>query len=135
MITIGERVRDIRKARGLSQQQLATAMGLAKPTIALWETGRRGIALAQLRKLANVLKTPLSNLLGEDGNGKIMRLTDPAERAVIMLYRQIDPALRQKCVELLSACVDLRVNKVQQPVRYVPNGGDIGEVAISEPLA
>ncbi len=45
------RVRELRKRLGLSQEQLATRLGVSFVTVNRWETGRTGISAAALRRL------------------------------------------------------------------------------------
>jgi predicted ATPase/DNA-binding CsgD family transcriptional regulator len=45
------RVRELRKRLGLSQEQLATRLGVSFVTVNRWETGRTGISASALRRL------------------------------------------------------------------------------------
>ena len=38
--TVGQKIRELRKKAGLTQQQVAEKMGVQSPTISQWETGR-----------------------------------------------------------------------------------------------
>ncbi|MFI4890090.1 MAG: helix-turn-helix domain-containing protein [Steroidobacterales bacterium] len=40
MDTLGQRIRFLRQARGMSQQDLAEAVGVTKQAVCQWETGR-----------------------------------------------------------------------------------------------
>lgn len=55
----GERIKEARKKRGLTQQELADATGLAKGTIQQYENGKRSPKSENLMIIANVLHTPL----------------------------------------------------------------------------
>lgn len=57
METIGERVRRLRKARGLTQIQFATLAGIAQSTISGIEKGERQIQPASLIEMAHILRT------------------------------------------------------------------------------
>lgn len=57
METIGERVKRLRTARGLKQQELADKAGLAQSTISGVEKGDRQINPSSLVELAHVLRT------------------------------------------------------------------------------
>lgn len=50
-----DRLADLRKKRGLTQQALADQMGVEQPTIQRWEKGKREPNLQQLLELAGVL--------------------------------------------------------------------------------
>ena len=61
---IGERIREARKAAGLSQEQLAKKIGVWQPTLSDWERGGVDIRIAALTKLADGLGIPLAQLIG-----------------------------------------------------------------------
>ncbi|MBK8702597.1 MAG: helix-turn-helix transcriptional regulator [Saprospiraceae bacterium] len=52
---IGRRIMQLRKAKGLSQEELAKSIGMSRPSLAQIELGNRGIDVLELRKLALVL--------------------------------------------------------------------------------
>lgn len=52
---IGQKIKVLRKARGLTQQQLADRLGLQRATISNYEIGRRTPHLSELSRLADVL--------------------------------------------------------------------------------
>lgn len=57
MITqkVGSRIRELRKAAGLSQEKLALAAGLDRTYIASVESGKRNISIINLEKIINSL--------------------------------------------------------------------------------
>ena len=56
---VGGRVAEARKARGLSQEALATEVGLDRTAVTKIETGRRQISSLELVRLADALDRPL----------------------------------------------------------------------------
>jgi transcriptional regulator with XRE-family HTH domain len=60
---IGTRIAQARKENDLTQQQLATLLNLRQQVIASYETGSRRIPLPVLLRIAEVLKSPIENLL------------------------------------------------------------------------
>lgn len=68
---LGQRLAERRKILGLTQQQLADAIGIAQQTLAHYEVGRLRVAAALLPRLSQVLGLSLEELLGEPvRNGK-----------------------------------------------------------------
>lgn len=59
----GDRIRKLRKARGLSQEELAELAGLHRNYIGGIERGERNIALLNIMRLAKALKISPSELL------------------------------------------------------------------------
>lgn len=50
-----ERLKDLRKEKGMTQIELATALGVSSGTIAMWETGKRKPSFEMFEKLTQVL--------------------------------------------------------------------------------
>jgi transcriptional regulator with XRE-family HTH domain len=59
----GERVRDLRKQKGLSQESLALACGLDRTYIGGVERGERNISLLNIYKIAGALGVRAKELL------------------------------------------------------------------------
>jgi transcriptional regulator with XRE-family HTH domain len=57
------RIRELRIAQKLSQQELATKLGIDRSTVAKWETGTHSPRTDKLRHLAKVLNCSLEELL------------------------------------------------------------------------
>ena len=53
---IGPLIAELRAARGLTQDELAARMGVARNTISRWETGRMVPSLAMLGPLCRTLR-------------------------------------------------------------------------------
>lgn len=60
---LGNRVRERRKARGWTQQQFAEQSGLHRAYVAGIERGERNVTILSLKKLADVLRVSLAELL------------------------------------------------------------------------
>jgi transcriptional regulator with XRE-family HTH domain len=58
----GERVRELRKAKGLSQEGLALACGLDRTYIGGVERGERNISLVNIHVIAAALGVPVKEL-------------------------------------------------------------------------
>ncbi len=61
---LGARVAQARKAQGLTQETLATELGVAQQTLAHYEVGRLRMPAAMLPTLARLLALPVEELLG-----------------------------------------------------------------------
>lgn len=59
------RLRLLRLAAGLTQEQLAAAAGLSTAAVCQWEQGRREPSLAALQALARALGASLDALAGQ----------------------------------------------------------------------
>lgn len=60
---LGRRVRLNRRYQDLTQAELADRAGLSRSFVAVFETGRHGIDVSSLRRLADALGLPLPTLI------------------------------------------------------------------------
>ena len=61
--TLGERVREAREARGLSQEALADAAGLDRTYVSGIERGLRNVTVLRLADIAKALGAKVSSLV------------------------------------------------------------------------
>ena len=65
MITIGQRIEQLRMERGLSRPALSAALGFPKTAIEKFETGRQTPTMDQQKKLADYFGVMLDDLQGK----------------------------------------------------------------------
>jgi len=63
---IGNNIAKIRKAQGLTQDNLASYLGLSRVQVSHFERGERDISVTDLNKLSDLFGIELSELLEED---------------------------------------------------------------------
>lgn len=60
-------IKPIRQAKGMTQEELARAMGVKRTAVAMWETGASAPRVSMIPKLAAVLECTVDDLFrGED---------------------------------------------------------------------
>lgn len=62
----GHRLKQLRKAKGLTQAQMASQLGVSMPAICAWETGKARPRDSRRKALASALGIPMSELFGPD---------------------------------------------------------------------
>lgn len=67
LIKFGERVREIRKKKGLSQEELADKADLHRTYIGMIERAEKNITLLNIEKIANALDVNIKELLAING--------------------------------------------------------------------
>lgn len=87
---LGERIAAARKERGLTQLQLADALGIAQQTLGHYEVARARIAADLLPQLADLLDVSLDELLVGQPTARIPGKRGPASR----LEQQMDAITR-----------------------------------------
>ena len=109
---LSENIRAIRKAKGLSQEELAIKLNVVRQTISKWEQGLSVPDSDLLIAIAQALETPVSTLLGETVTepeaDDLAAIAQKLERINVRLARQ--KAQRRKllhwlCFSLCAAIV------------------------------
>lgn len=65
---LSEQLKKIRKAHGITQQQIADYLGITQSAYAYYETGRNEPDIETLKKLAEYYQTSIDFLVGRYGN-------------------------------------------------------------------
>ena len=86
--SVGARIRTLRRARGLTQDDLAAACNVSRSAVAQWETDRAGQLRGNITRIAAALDASVEHLL--QGNDPISGTTGD-ELAMLRLYRACDP--------------------------------------------
>jgi len=60
---VGGRLRTARRSAGLTQKQLAEALGVESITVSRWERGVTSPSLPRLRRIAEITETTVSDLV------------------------------------------------------------------------
>ncbi len=80
-----ENIKSIRKAKGLSQEELAIKLNVVRQTISKWEQGLSVPDSEMLVSISEVLETPVSTLLGENiSESKVDNLKAISEKLEII---------------------------------------------------
>lgn len=92
---IGARVREIRRERGLTQDQLAGRVGVSRSAVAQWETGRAGQVTGNLTRIADALEVSAEYLMNGFDRRAETEVRQSDELALLRLYRECTPEDRQ----------------------------------------
>ena len=96
-MTIGERIKQARKAKGISQRELGAILGCKQQNLAQYENGKRNMNVNSLLKIAEALHVPASSLIDEP------RPATPTDHTEARLNQ-----LMEECGELISASARYR---------------------------
>lgn len=78
---IGEQIKTARKAKGVSQEELAVRLGVVRQTVSKWENGMSVTDADVLIKIAELLDVPVSQLLGiEPESGSVQDMAGELAR-------------------------------------------------------
>lgn len=60
--TIIEKLKELRKSKKITQEQLAEKLDISRSKVSSWETNRRDMSITEAIKLANIYEVSLDNL-------------------------------------------------------------------------
>lgn len=114
---VGRRIREQRKALGISQGRLAEALGLTFQQVQKYERGANRVSASKLWDIARTLDVEVSHFFdGADAAATGVAETRtpfdhnrPATRESLemsRLFQQLKPAQRRRVVEFIRAMVD-----------------------------
>ncbi len=92
---MGNRIRDVRRERNWTQDQLASAVGVSRSAVAQWETGRAGQITSNLTRIAEVLEVGVEYLMYGDDKRAPAEARMGDELALLRLYRECSAEDRQ----------------------------------------
>ena len=102
MADMPNRLYELRRQRGWSQQELADRAGCSKMHISGVERGKRDFSLALMRKIATVFGVSTAELLSRDDNPAV--LADD-ERRLVETYRSATPEAQANIQRVTEALV------------------------------
>ena len=95
----GERIKNIRKQKGISQKELGTRLGVSQQMIGQYETNTREPKIETLRKIANALEVKLSDFLEV---GQIINQYNSIDETMDSLQKKEDGTLQRSIGITLS---------------------------------
>lgn len=114
-----ERLKEARIAAGYTQEQVADKIGIAKSTLAGYETGSREPSIPTVEKIMQVLSVD-ANFLYQDGMDNALASSfSIQEQDHIKKYRSLDP-LDKKAVDGLLDTLSHRQEQAKEFIEFEP---------------
>lgn len=112
---LNENIKNLRKAKGLSQEELSVKLNVVRQTISKWETGASVPDAGMLVSLAEELDTSVSTLLGEtvreEGveEGALQHISEKLEVINLQLAKRSEMRIWVIRCLLISVCVSIAI--------------------------
>ena len=71
-----DRIKQLRKQKGLTQKEMAEAVGVGVSTVAMWESGKRTPSFKLLNDLSNLFDKSIDYILGTSDDDRSPSLND-----------------------------------------------------------
>lgn len=99
-MTIGEKIYELRKLKGLSQEELAEKLNVSRQSVSLWETNQTVPQIDYLMELSKIFNVSLDELCG---NGNIEKTEQPSETVIEPIYETTFEFTKDKISEIIIA--------------------------------
>ena len=112
---LNENIRTLRKAKGLSQEELAIKINVVRQTVSKWEKGLSVPDSSMLVSLAEELDTSVSTLLGETvqeeclNEGDLKNISEKLEVINLQFAKKSERKIKTIRYSLISVCVFIAV--------------------------
>jgi len=113
-VAVGARVRIRRRWLGLSQTQLANALGITFQQVQKYERGANRVSASMLVKIAAKLETTVAALVGEDGSAPVeaiiyAQLATPGATDLLAAFANIDEGEARRALLTLAQALGSHV--------------------------
>ena len=71
-----DRIKQLRKQKGLTQKEMAEAVGVGVSTVAMWESGKRTPSFKLLNDLSDLFDKSIDYILGTSDDDRSLKLND-----------------------------------------------------------
>ena len=86
---IGNKIMELRKKKGLSQEELAEKIGVSRQTISKWELGETSPDLKQSKELSKIFNVSLDELTDNDIRNVLVEKTSNTEKLAGLILKLI----------------------------------------------
>lgn len=108
-MNFSQRLRELRRQRGLTQEELAKELDLAKSSISMYENGKRKPSFEVLEMFADFFNVNLDTLYGASEG---FRCT-PEEEVMVKKFRRLTPTGKQSVLAILEIQYEAVAPKVK----------------------
>ena len=116
MKTLGTKISELRKSKGLTQEQLAIQLNVSSQAVSKWETDLSIPDLPILIELSNIFNVTLDELIKQQERQEIVKVIEPEQRKPI----------NQMMLRIIVNSSDGNKVRVNLPMAIIKVGLEIG---------
>ena len=137
-MTMGERIKELRKENGMTQTALAEALGITKGTVSTWETDTRTPGFETLSKMSDIFQRRIEYIMGktDDASAPVMDEATMEDLALSQVeddlteyalkYARLDQFGR----EAVEAIIRAEYNRCRNQDELAPAGKYFGRISV-----
>lgn len=115
-----ENLRFIRQAEGYTQQTLAEAMGVSRPTVTQWESGWSEPRMGTIKQIAATLNVSVADLISDTlPDVETIPPSTREEKRLLSMFRRLDDVKRAQVMGYVEGMVSSDEN-LRQPGDSAP---------------
>ena len=124
---IGNKIMELRKKKGLSQEELAEKIGVSRQTISKWELGETSPDLKQSKELSKIFNVSLDELANNDVKDILVEKTSNTEKLAGLILKLIKFII----AFIIIAPILLIALRIAFKIDYEKNAGRLMNAKIS----
>ena len=107
-MSIGAKIKERRESLGLTLEAVGAELGVHRSTVMRYESGdTQRISLTVIEKLATILKTTPSNLMGWENSDQASVILDPEIRLIARNMQNMPHDKRDMLVKIINTMSDI----------------------------
>jgi phosphopantetheine--protein transferase-like protein len=126
-VEVGQRLKSARTTLGLTQEDVASVLGIQRTSVIALEAGRRNVTALELRRLARLYRRDVAWILGEVDQE--LSATEPENQALFRATAQLSPSDKEQVLRFAeflaagdSSAGEGRAPGDRRPRRPAPRG-------------
>lgn len=123
--TIGQIIREKRALKGLTQEQLADEVGVTPQAVSKWENDIAYPDVTLLRKIAQILNTTVSELLGEEKDETTLLSPENIDTSRMMLRVRIKDNNDKVKINLPVGIIDILLSNEKLIDSFAHGKGEV----------
>ena len=101
-----KRLREVRERHGMTQKDVAKAIGVSQPLVQVWESGQSAPATVHLRSLAVLYGVTTDWLLGNDTQDEFRAAWPEGWSVLRRAVDELSPEKRRAMIRIMEAVLD-----------------------------
>lgn len=100
---IGEKIKGLRKAKNMTQEELSKMLKVSQPVLNRWETGSRNPSLKTLKKISDIFNISIDTLLLDHKDMKKLTFQDKTLLEKLQQIETLSDQEKEMVINLINA--------------------------------